>query len=69
MRAKVDLYRAFGVPSAWVVDLERHEVEVYEGGERRILAGTDIIESEQAVGFAITVDALFAGPPAPQAQS
>ncbi len=66
MRAKVDLYRAFGIPSVWVVDLERREVEIYEG-ERRILAGTDLIDSKHAPGFAIAVDALFAGPPAPRA--
>ncbi len=66
MRAKVDLYQAFGIPSVWVVDLERREVEIYEEGERRILAGTDVIESQHAPGFATAVDALFAGPPAPR---
>ncbi len=67
MRAKVDLYQAFGIPSVWVVDLGRREVEIYEGGSRRILAGTDLIDSRHVPGFAITVDALFAGPPAPRA--
>ncbi len=64
MRTKIDLYRQFGVGSVWVVDLERREVEVYEGAARRTLAGQDVLESAFVPGLAITIGQLFAGPPA-----
>jgi Uma2 family endonuclease len=62
MRTKVAAYRAFGVPSIWVVDLERKNVDIYEGGARRTLAGADLIASEHAPGFSISVNELFARP-------
>ncbi|HMO54082.1 MAG TPA: Uma2 family endonuclease, partial [Tepidiformaceae bacterium] len=55
IRAKVDLYLRFGVPSVWVVDLESEEIEIYEGGGRRILAGNALVESEHAPGLRFTV--------------
>ncbi|MBE7520241.1 MAG: Uma2 family endonuclease [Thermoflexaceae bacterium] len=69
MRTKIDLYRQFGVGSVWVVDLERREVEVYEGTVRRTLSGQDVLESTRVPGLAITIDQLFAGPPARDADS
>lgn len=59
MRAKVDLYLAFGVESVWVADLEREWVDVYEEGRRRTLSGEDVIESPAAPGFRTTVAELF----------
>jgi Uma2 family endonuclease len=59
IRVKVDLYIRFGVPSVWVIDLESNEVEVYEGGTRRVLTGSDVVESAHAPGLRFTVADLF----------
>ena len=59
MRAKVHIYRAFGVESVWVVDIERESVDVYEGGVRRTLSGDDELTSPAAPGFRATVSRLF----------
>ena len=59
IRAKVDLYLRFGVPSVWVIDLESSEVEVYEAGARRVLHGRDVVDSPHAPGMRFTVDDLF----------
>ncbi len=59
IRAKVDLYLRFGVPSVWVVDLESNEVEVYEDGVRRVLSGADVVESRHAPGLRFGVADLF----------
>lgn len=69
MRTKIDLYRQFGVGSVWVVDLERREVEVYEGNARRTLAGEDVLESAFVPGLAITINQLFTGPPKREANA
>lgn len=69
LRTKIDLYRQFGVKSVWVVDLERREVEVYEGNARRILAGEDVLESAFVPGLATTITQLFAGPPKSEANA
>jgi len=62
MRAKVEIYRRFGVPSVWVVDLERGSVDIYEGETRRTLSGDERIESAHAPGFSISVKQLFEKP-------
>ncbi len=60
MRAKVDLYLAFGVESVWVIDPQRSLVDVFEPDARRTLAGTDNLVSAAAPGFSLAVDELFA---------
>ncbi len=62
MRAKVEIYRRFGIPSVWVVDLERESVDIYEGETRRTLAGDERIESAHAPGFSISAKQLFEKP-------
>ena len=59
IRAKVDAYIRFGVRSGWVVDLEGQTVDIYEGGERRTVAGNDLIQSPVIPGFAVSVNSLF----------
>lgn len=65
MRAKIDIYLAFGVKSAWMVDLDRESVDVYEDGARRTLAGAQRIESHYAPGFSMAVEDLFRPPSRP----
>ncbi len=59
MRTKVEVYLRFGVESVWVVDPERHLVDVYEAGARRTLSGDDILQSPAAPGFALRVADLL----------
>jgi Uma2 family endonuclease len=60
MRVKVDLYRAFGVWSMWVVDPSRQTIDVYEGGVRRTLTASDTLTSDILPGFAAPVESLLA---------
>ena len=60
MRAKVDLYLAFGVESVWVIDARRSLVDVYEPESRRTLSGTDTLQSAAVPGFSLSVEDLFA---------
>lgn len=60
VRAKVDLYVRFGVPSVWVVDLESEEIEIYEAGQRRILSGSDEVTTSHAPGLSFLANELFA---------
>jgi Uma2 family endonuclease len=62
IRAKIDIYLAFGVKSAWVVDLERESIDIYEDGARRTLAGDARIESRHAPRFSVAVSDLFGTP-------
>jgi Uma2 family endonuclease len=43
MRAKVDIYRSFGVRSVWVVDPEWGLVDVYEAGGRRTVDRSEVL--------------------------
>lgn len=60
VRDKIQIYRSFGVGSAWLVDLERAEIEIYEQGGRRIMRGDDIVETVHAPGLSFRVRDLFA---------
>jgi len=60
MRAKVDVYLAFGVESVWVIDAGQSLVDVYEPESRRTLSGADRLASPAVPGFALSVDDLFA---------
>lgn len=59
MRAKVELYRAFGVGSVWVVDLERETIEVHEAGARKLYSGDEAIHSQLVPGLRLVVRDLF----------
>jgi Uma2 family endonuclease len=59
VRAKVDLYLAFGVRSVWVVDPDWRQVDIYELGERRTVSGSEAITSAAVPGFSYAVDQLF----------
>ena len=48
MRAKVDVYLAFGVPVVWVFDPERETVDAYDEGSRRILSGENVLTASVA---------------------
>lgn len=60
VRAKIDLYRRIGVGSAWLVDLEREEVEVYEATGRRLFRSDDLVETTFAPGLRFATRDLFA---------
>lgn len=60
VRAKVDLYRRSGVGSAWLVDLEREEIEVYKATGRRLFRLDDIVETAFAPGLRFAAGDLFA---------
>ncbi|HET7738713.1 MAG TPA: Uma2 family endonuclease, partial [Tepidiformaceae bacterium] len=59
MRAKVDIYRAFGIRSSWVIDLERQTVDIYEGDERRTYSGDTPIVSGVIPALSLTAARLF----------
>lgn len=59
LRAKVDLYRDFGVRSVWLIDPERREVEIFESGERRLLGLDDAITTTVVPELSLTVRDLF----------
>jgi Uma2 family endonuclease len=59
MRAKIDLYLAFGVESVWLVDPDGRSVEVYEGGSRRILDDSDTLTTAAVPGLALALGGLF----------
>lgn len=58
---KLELYRSFGVPEYWYVDLDADRVEVYtleddRYGEPRFLGRRDTLDTPLAPGFSIAVD-------------
>jgi Uma2 family endonuclease len=59
LRAKIDLFIAFGVESVWLVDPSSRSVEVYEGGARRILGEDDTLTTDSVPGLAINLRELF----------
>jgi Uma2 family endonuclease len=59
IRAKVDLYRDFGVRSVWVVDPEWETVDVYEGGTRASFAGEETVRSGIVPGLELRPADLF----------
>jgi Uma2 family endonuclease len=59
MRAKIDLYLAFGVRSVWIFDIGRRVVDVYEGGSRTTLGDGDVLSAPAAPALAIDLKALF----------
>ncbi|MGE5597386.1 MAG: Uma2 family endonuclease [Hyphomicrobiales bacterium] len=68
MRAKVELYVAFGVKSVWVADLERELIDVYEEGGRRTFARGEELETAHVPGLRLAVGQLF-DPPAPATEN
>ncbi len=60
VRGKIDVYRRFGVGSAWLVDLELELIEIYESDGRRVLSGDDIVETSYAPGLRFVARDLFA---------
>jgi len=59
MRAKADMYVAFGVESVWVVYPQNRTIEVYESGTRRTLASGDFLTSPAVPGLEAPVDRVF----------
>jgi Uma2 family endonuclease len=59
MRAKVDLYRDFGVRSVWVIDPETRSVDVYEGGARRTTQAGEALTTAVIPALQLSVAALF----------
>jgi Uma2 family endonuclease len=59
MRAKIDLYLAFGVRSVWIFDIGRRVVDVYEGGARTTLGDGDTLTPMAMPAVAIDLKALF----------
>jgi Uma2 family endonuclease len=58
-RGRVEAYLAGGVGAVWVVDIERHCVDVHEKGSRRTLLGADRMTSASVPGLAVPVSTLF----------
>ncbi|MEX0783403.1 MAG: Uma2 family endonuclease [Dehalococcoidia bacterium] len=64
VRAKVDLYRSFGIPVVWVFDLERRSVDIYEnrdgdGGRRVTVSGEELVTASTVPGFAHSAESLL----------
>lgn len=59
MRRKAALYASFGVESVWIVDLERREVHVVEGGGDRTLLPGDRLTTPAVPGLDVDVSGLF----------
>jgi Uma2 family endonuclease len=59
LRAKIELYLAFGVESAWIVDPERRAIEVHEAGTRRVFADGETLTTPAVPGLSLDVSALF----------
>ena len=59
MRRKAALYTNFGVESVWIVDLERLEVHVIEGGTERTLVPGQRLTTPAVPGLDVDVAALF----------
>lgn len=59
MRAKVDVYLAFGVEAIWVVDPERQTIDVFEAAARRALAPHDVLTSVSVPGLSVRVGDTF----------
>lgn len=59
MRAKIDLYLAFGVRSVWIFDIGRRVVDVYEGGSRTTVGDGDTLTPVAVPDVAIELKALF----------
>ncbi len=59
MRRKAALYTNFGVESVWIVDLERLEVHVIEGGTERTLVPGQRLSTPAVPGLDVEVAALF----------
>ncbi|MGH2628835.1 MAG: Uma2 family endonuclease [Anaerolineales bacterium] len=58
-RGRVEAYLAGGTGAVWIVDVERHCVEVFERGSRRTLGGADRMTSQSVPGLAVPVSTLF----------
>lgn len=60
--AKVDLYRADGVPLIWVVDPQRRKVAVYENGSEQPIffhPGGTLLGGDVLPGFTLPVSDIF----------
>jgi Uma2 family endonuclease len=58
-RGRVEAYLAGGAGAVWVVDIERHCVDVYEKSGRRTLLGADRMTCKSVPGMAVPVSTLF----------
>ena len=59
MRRKAALYASFGVESIWIVDLERLQVHVIEGGTERLLVPGQRLTTPAVPGLDVDVSGLF----------
>jgi Uma2 family endonuclease len=60
LRAKIELYRAWGIRSVWMVDPERRSIDVYEGDGSTTFSGSDVIRTAVVPELDATVEGLFA---------
>lgn len=59
MRARVEAYLASGTGAVWVIDIERHCVEVFERAGYRTAVGAERMTSQALPGLAVPVSTLF----------
>ena len=59
MRRKAALYTNFGVESVWIVDLERLELHIIEGGMERTLVPGQRLTTPAVPGLDVDVSAFF----------
>lgn len=59
MRARVEAYLAAGAGAVWVIDIERHCVDVYDRTSHRTAVGAERMTSQALPGLAVPVSTLF----------
>ena len=70
-RERCRYYLAHGVEEAWLVDFDRHAIEVFDAERDGFAYVTGVVRSSSLRGFAISIEELFTGaddewaPPAP----
>ena len=60
-RERCRYYLAHGVEEAWLVDFDRHAIEVFDAERDGFACVTGVVRSSSLPGFAISIEELFTG--------
>lgn len=58
-RGRVEAYLGAGAGAVWIIDVERHCVDVYEKSGRRTMLGAERMTTRSVPGLAVPVSTLF----------